>query len=65
VRVRSLDPVTARALGIRAGGALLARPDGVPVAAWPPRADVIASLSAGIASATARACEPRRPALAA
>jgi hypothetical protein len=29
-----LDPVTARALGISGAGALLIRPDGVPVALW-------------------------------
>ncbi len=32
--VRALDAVTARALGVRGDGALLARPDGVPVALW-------------------------------
>ena len=32
--VRTLDAVTARALGLRGDGALLARPDGVPVAVW-------------------------------
>jgi putative polyketide hydroxylase len=65
VRVRSLDAVTARALGIRNGGALLARPDGVAVAAWPPGSDALAALSAGIAAATAGACEPSHAALAA
>ena len=32
--VDALDAVTARALGVRGDGALLARPDGVPVAVW-------------------------------
>jgi 2-polyprenyl-6-methoxyphenol hydroxylase-like FAD-dependent oxidoreductase len=32
--VRALDAVTARAIGVRGDGALLARPDGVPVAVW-------------------------------
>ncbi len=32
--VNALDPVTARTLGVRGDGALLARPDGVPVAVW-------------------------------
>jgi putative polyketide hydroxylase len=35
VVVRSLDVVTARAIGVRGDGALLTRPDGVPVAMWP------------------------------
>jgi 2-polyprenyl-6-methoxyphenol hydroxylase-like FAD-dependent oxidoreductase len=34
VVVRTLDAMTARALGLQAGGALLARPDGVPTATW-------------------------------
>jgi putative polyketide hydroxylase len=34
VTTRDLDAVTARALGLRGDGALLARPDGVPVAVW-------------------------------
>jgi hypothetical protein len=33
VRVRQLDPVVARALGVHGGGTLLVRPDGVPAAA--------------------------------
>jgi hypothetical protein len=65
VRLRALDAITARALGIRDGGALLARPDGVPAGAWPSGTDAAAALSAGIAAATDRACEPRRAALAA
>ncbi len=32
--VRQLEPVTARAIGVRGDGALLVRPDGVPVGVW-------------------------------
>jgi putative polyketide hydroxylase len=34
VALRPLDELTARALGIRGGGALLVRPDGLPVSLW-------------------------------
>ncbi len=34
VTVNALDAVTARSIGVRGHGALLARPDGVPVAVW-------------------------------
>jgi putative polyketide hydroxylase len=34
VTLRPLDELSARALGIRGGGALLARPDGLPMALW-------------------------------
>jgi putative polyketide hydroxylase len=42
--MRSLDAITARAIGIRAGGALLARPDGVPVDWFAPRTNALPSL---------------------
>ena len=32
--INALDAVTARTIGVRGDGALLARPDGVPVAVW-------------------------------
>ena len=35
LHVHELDAVTARVLGVFAGGALLVRPDGAPVGVWP------------------------------
>jgi hypothetical protein len=45
-----LDAVTARALGIRDGGALLARPDGTPAGWWPPGTDAAPALRAAVAA---------------
>jgi putative polyketide hydroxylase len=45
-----LDDVSARALGIADGGALLVRPDGFPVASWPALPDAAAALRDGIAA---------------
>jgi putative polyketide hydroxylase len=49
--LRTLDAMTARAVGVRGDGALLARPDGVPVAVWPSSANA----SVELATATGRA----------
>ncbi len=51
VTLRTLDAMTARAVGVRGDGALLARPDGVPVAVWPSSANA----SIELATATGRA----------
>jgi putative polyketide hydroxylase len=48
--VRSLDAITARAIGIRAGGALLARPDGVPAGWFAPGTDALPALRAAVAA---------------
>jgi len=49
-----LDAQTAGALGIPRHGALLARPDGRPVALWPGGEDAAGALRDAVASATAR-----------
>ena len=46
--VRGLDEVTARALGIHRGGALLARPDWLPAGAWGHGVDAAAALHAAV-----------------
>ena len=43
VAVRRLDAVAARAMGIRAGGSLLVRPDGVPSGWWRDTATAVAA----------------------
>jgi putative polyketide hydroxylase len=47
--VRSLDPLTARALGVPNGGALLVRGDGAPVAAWTAGVDAVAAFRDAVA----------------
>jgi hypothetical protein len=50
VAVRRLDAITARALGIRSGGALLARPDGAPAGWWSSNDDAVPALHAAVRS---------------
>jgi 2-polyprenyl-6-methoxyphenol hydroxylase-like FAD-dependent oxidoreductase len=48
LHVHELDALTAAALGVPGDGALLARPDGHPVAAWPASADPDITLRSGV-----------------
>jgi putative polyketide hydroxylase len=52
VGARLLEPVVARALGATAGSAVLARPDGTPVAVLRADADPMPSLRAAVAAVT-------------
>jgi putative polyketide hydroxylase len=47
-----LDDITARALGIHPGGALLVRPDGTPAASWPSQVVAGAALEQVVAQVT-------------
>jgi putative polyketide hydroxylase len=51
VAVHALDPMNARGMGIPEGGALLARPDGVP-AGWWPGGDEVAALHEAVSRST-------------
>lgn len=59
--VTCLDTISARAVGIRDGSALLVRPDGVPARWLAPDADAVPALRAAVRSATARGDRPRGP----
>jgi putative polyketide hydroxylase len=60
--LRSVDEITARALGIRCAGALLVRPDGFPVGSWSGDAGAGRALEQAIAELTCRASDRRRDA---
>ena len=49
--IRTLDALGARAMGLRESGALLARPDGIPVASWASASDGAAALREAVESA--------------
>jgi putative polyketide hydroxylase len=49
--VHRLDAISARALGIRNGGALLARPDGAPAGWWSSGTDAVPALHAAVRTA--------------
>jgi len=57
--VRSLDAITAQAIGIRSGGALLVRPDGSPIAMLAEGAGAVHALRAALASAPAASGRPQ------
>jgi hypothetical protein len=59
--VRSLDVITARAIGIRAAGALLALPDGSPYGLFASGTDALPALRAAVARPLA-AADTRRAA---
>jgi putative polyketide hydroxylase len=50
ISVVTLDPVAARSLGLGSGGALLVRPDGVPIARWWASTDAQAELTRAVAT---------------
>ena len=57
--VHTLDDIAARALGVRRGGGLLARADGLPVASWSESTDAGYALHAAIAAASATTPQAR------
>jgi hypothetical protein len=50
IRVRSLDALTARAVGVSREGALLVRPDGSTVGWWPHGRHAVPALRAALGS---------------
>ena len=60
--VHRLEGLTARALGLRGGGALLARPDGAPAGWWPHADDAAVVLRDAVDALVGRPAASRRAA---
>jgi putative polyketide hydroxylase len=60
--VHALDPMSARAMGIPDGGALLARPDGAPAGWWPAGTAATPALRAALTARGVRHARPHRDA---
>lgn len=58
--VQHVDPIAARALGVRGRGALLVRPDGAPAGWWPTDTNAVTDLRCGVRSALGSAGDPAR-----
>jgi hypothetical protein len=54
IGVHALDALSARALGVPDGGALLARPDGRPAGSWPGGVDAAGALAEAVAAVAGR-----------
>src|SRR5207237_8537677 len=58
IDVVQLDALVARSLGIRPGGAILVRPDGVPIAQWGNDLDAVIQLRGAVTAFAGRSAGP-------